>query len=317
MKKKIIILKPRLDIPFKKIDNVPEKKGKISNLRQFYYGFIYKIKKKYNSDENLIEIIEKPQWQFNKDFAKSLDFDEIYIPHHCFKTFDQKRELKNVNYYMQMVFPWLFQVDPEGWCADASVWPIMPAKETNGKIFNFYRKLAISGESKFIQPKRQNLIFNKKFILFLCQIPHDQTIKLHSDISVKDALLKTIEMSKDLKLQLVVKPHPVNIQSMEPLLTIVEEAIDDGKNVFLAKDANIHDLIDKSEAVFSVNSGGGMEALLHNKPVFCFGRADYASVSHFVEDKLEWDNRNKYIPDYPKFFEAYHNMMVNTGNINL
>ena len=317
MSKKIIILKPRLDIPFKKIENIPKKLGKISNLRQFYNGFIYKIQKKYSSENNDIKIIEKPQWQFNKDFVKSLDFDEIYIPHHCFKTFDQNMELKNVRYYMQMVFPWLFQVDPKGWCADASVWPIKPAKETNNKIFNFYCKLAMSGDSKFIQPKRQNYIINKKYILFLCQIPHDQTIKLHSKISVEDALLRTIQISKDLKLQLVVKPHPVNIQSMEPLLSIVANAIENGENIILAKDINIHDLISNSEAIFSVNSGGGMEALLHNKPVFCFGRADYASVSHFIEDKLQWEDRNRYIKDYPKFFEAYHNMMVNVGNLNL
>lgn len=317
MSKKIIILKPRLDIPFKKMEEIPKNKGKINNLRNFYLGFISVIKNKYQTLGYNVEIIEKPLWEFNKDFVGSLSFDEIFIPHHGVKTFDPNQELNGVNYYMQMVFPWLFQVDKLGWCADASVWPIKPANYTDGKIFNFYKKLALSGASKFLQPDRAKISFSHKFILFLCQIPHDQTIKLHSKVSVESALLKTIEISKKLKIKLIVKLHPVNLPSMEPIIKLIEKINHNGNDICVIEKANIHDLIESSVAVFSVNSGGGMEALLHNKPVFCFGRSDYASVSHFIEDDFNWSIKDKFINDYPNFFESYHNAMINVGNIKL
>lgn len=38
---------------------------------------------------------------------------------------------------------------------------------------------------------------------------------------------------------------------------------------------SIHELIPRSEAVFTVNSGVGSEALMYEKPVYLFGRADY------------------------------------------
>ena len=42
---------------------------------------------------------------------------------------------------------------------------------------------------------------------------------------------------------------------------------------------SIHSLIKKSQAVFTVNSGVGIESILHLKKVYTFGFADYASIS--------------------------------------
>ena len=319
MKEKIIILKPRLDVSFKYFGPISytstSNRKPIEPIRLYWGNFVNLIKFKYEKNNEVVEIIEKPLWQFSVDFVKKLNFKKIYIPHHSVETFDKKKELKNVLYYMQMVFPWLFQVDNLGWCASAQVWPIKPTKKSDGETFRKYQKLAFSGLSKFDQPIKKNIKFEESFILFLCQITNDQTIKLHSEISVKDALIKTLNFAKKINIQIIVKPHPLNPELMKPLGRIVLDRIKKGENILWARNINIHDLLENCEAVFTVNSGAGMEALLHKKPIFCYGRSDYASVSHYIlNDKINWSGRNKYIKNYENFFEAYINSMINVRN---
>ena len=304
----VVILKPRLDVTFKK-GAVPDKKGPIQPVRQHWANFVKVKVKEHKKKGDKVQIIEKPLWQFTPEFVNEINSDSVYVPHHEEKTFLCDTRSKQVLYYMQMVFPWMFQVDPKGWCADASVWPIQPAEKTNGRIFEALRKNALSGNSKFDQPEMQKLNLPEKFVFFPCQIPHDQTIKLHSDISVPEALEKTIEIAISLKMPLIVKPHPQNKVAMQPLLEIVKKH--HAKGIYWVDGINVHQLLSACEAVFTVNSGVGMEALLHWKPVYTFGRADYASVSHDMSKGcFNWEDREKYIEKIPAFFEAYVSNMT-------
>jgi capsule polysaccharide modification protein KpsS len=45
-------------------------------------------------------------------------------------------------------------------------------------------------------------------------------------------------------------------------------------------DVNIHEIIPHARAVVVVNSGTGMETLLHKRPVVTFGRCEYDCVSN-------------------------------------
>ena len=126
--KTVIILKPRLDSPFKNLGKIPKTKGPIIPIRKYYEDFVNATKLKHLKENDYVKIIEKPLWQFDREFVQNLNYDKIYIPHNCVYTFDKENTLSNVFYYMQMVFPWLFQVDNMGWCANASVWPIQPQK---------------------------------------------------------------------------------------------------------------------------------------------------------------------------------------------
>ena len=312
MSKKIVILKPRLDVTFKYFGPVAFERKPIEPIRLYWKNFIDLIKVEHEKNNEIVEVIEKPLWEFNINFVKKLNFEKIYIPHHSVETFDKQKELKGVSYYMQMVFPWLFQVDNLGWCASASNWPIKPLKNSNDETYKNYQKLAFSGLSKFDQPARKKIKFDQSFIVFLCQITNDETIRLHSDISVKDALIKTLDFAKTKNIQVIVKPHPLNRQNMKPLGRIVLDRINKGENILWARNINIHDLLENCEAVFTVNSGSGMEALLHKKPVYCYGRSEYASVSHYIlDDEINWPERKKYIRYYEDFFEAYVKSMIN------
>jgi hypothetical protein len=307
-KMKVILLKPRLDVTFGK-GEVPAKISPLQPIRKYWRDFIDQTSEIYTKKKYQVEVIEKPLWQFTVEFVDGLDANIIYIPHHDKMTFPCKSKNKKFYYYMQMVFPWLFQVDEIGWCAGASVWPIKPIKKYEKRIFNKLQKHNKSGKSKFPQPPIKNYSFGKDFIFFPCQIPHDRTITLHSQVTVEQALLKTIEISKKLNIPLLVKPHPANLNSMLPLLDIVKKNIKE--NVYWIHEMNINELLNSALAVFTVNSGVGMEAILHNKPVYTFGRAEYASVAHFLDStNINWIERDKYIKDYPAFMHAYISNMV-------
>ena len=197
-----------------------------------------------------------------------------------------------VYYYMQMVIPSIFSIDPIGWCASASNWPIDSSDWTNSittpDIFEHLAKRIDSNESKFKQPEIKGIILPDKFVLFPCQIPHDETIKYHSDVSVADSLdslIAAVLRSDDFSL--VVKGHPANLDAMKSLKEVFylhKKKLDASKvgRLLWIDQASIHELIQRSAAVFTVNSGVGLEALLHSKLVFTFGNADYSSASEKI-----------------------------------
>ena len=88
----------------------------------------------------------------------------------------------------------------------------------------------------------------------------------------------TIDVCQELGLQVIVKGHPVNPGSMVPLKKITNRY----DNAVWMENINIYDILPKAKAVVMVNSGTGMESLLHHKPVIMFGRAEYSCVAHQI-----------------------------------
>ncbi len=72
--------------------------------------------------------------------------------------------------------------------------------------------------------------------------------------------------------KVVVKRHPY-CASMSVQKKLEELATE---GLIVRNDGSIHDLIAHAERVFVVNSGVGLEALLHDKPVTVTGKCDYA-----------------------------------------
>jgi capsule polysaccharide modification protein KpsS len=179
------------------------------------------------------------------------------------------------------VFPWQFYIDSKGFAGGASRYPFDFDRGREIPPGSFYAQMqarAVTGESKFEQPPISEITIKSDapYVLFLCQIPHDETIKYHSDVRVWDALKYTLEATKELNMPLVVKGHPVNPGSMAPLHSLCMLY----KHVYWFDKINIHDLIPKAHAVVVVNSGTGMETLLHKRPIVTFGRCEYDCVSN-------------------------------------
>lgn len=291
---KVAILFPRLDVTFKE-GPVPEARGAIPEIRIHWQNMGNRLLQRHRTKGDQVEFIEKPLWQFTPEFVESLEADIVYIPHKSTDTFPVRDKI--VRYYMQSVFPWQFYIDSKGFAGGASCYPFLIDKNREVPHGSFYSQMqarAALGGSKFEQPPSQKLNLPEEFFFFPCQIPHDETIKYHSDVSVLDALLATCKATEKLNIPLIVKGHPVNPGSMAPLYQVATQF----KHVYWVDNISIHDLIPHAKAVIVVNSGTGMETLLHKTPIVTFGRCEYDCVSN----RATTDNIVDILKD-PKFDE--------------
>ena len=216
---------------------------------------------------------------------------------------------------MQMVIPDYFSVNKTGWLAGATYAPInYKDGDELADSFDVLSTRSKNNMSKFDQPKRMYADFPyRDYILFPCQLPHDETIQWHSKISVEQALHCVISYCEQRNKKLIVKGHPVNIASMEPLklLTVsssVTEYVEKG---------SIFDFIEYANLVCVVNSGTGFESILMNKPVVMFGNAEYDKVVNKA-------NLNNYMEvmasasydatQYRKFVNRWTTIMYNTDD---
>lgn len=267
---KALIIKPRLDIPFKDFgQSVPshiEKYETLSEIRKYWFDYVEILKKRHPYHD----VLESPLYKLDKNHIRDIgkNYSIVYVPHRQKIDFDCGH---NVRYYMQTVFPYLFTEDHLGWGASMSFCPV-DAKKVESDSFELLRKRFLKGKSKFRQPSLEWLK-DENYFLFLCQIPHDDTIKYHSDVSVEEALIHCIEVSKRVGKKLVVKGHPANPSSMERLRMIAKDCIWSDK-------ISLTSLIQKCDRVFTVNSGTGFEATLLEKPVISYGRAEYSRISY-------------------------------------
>lgn len=311
-----LILSPRLDVTFKE-GPVPIQRSPIPEIRTHWANFVSRIADLTNKQGHDVEILELPLWQFTPEMVIGKNPDLVYVPHKEKHSFELPSHIE-VLYYMQSVFPWIFYIDKQGYAGGASYYTrmdeLISIGNPNGWMFDNLRHLALLGVSKFKQPQRGSFdssVFGN-YLFFACQLPHDHTIKYHSDVSVEKALETTCEMANKLGLNLVVKGHPVNPGSMEGLKSICAKY----RNTIWVDDISIHDLIPNARAVVVVNSGVGMESLLYLKPVITFGRAEYDSLTF----KASSDGFNMMINSDPiidkirvrKFFDIWSQLTFDT-----
>jgi capsule polysaccharide modification protein KpsS len=216
---------------------------------------------------------------------------------------------------MQMVIPEYFSVNKKGWLAGATYAPLDPKDgDENTDSFDLLSARSKNNQSKFDQPKRMYQQFpHRDYILFPCQIPHDETIKYHSKISVEQALHSVICYCEQTNTKLIVKGHPVNPGSMEPLrlLTLSSSVTE------YHTEGSIFDYIEHAKLVCVVNSGTGFESILMNKPVVMFGDAEYDKVVN----KADLNNYMDVIAtasydatQYRKFVNRWTTIMYNSND---
>lgn len=308
--KKILLLAPRLDISFKynsAITKIPTQIGPTLYGKGEWGEFANLLEQEFRSRLNVVfERLDMALWQFSPKLLKKYEYDIVYVPHKEHHNFSIKD--KEVYYYMQTTFPWIFSVDTKGWAGGASVYPYSSLYKENidPKVFNDLRARALENKSKFSQPKYSDISLPENYVLFTCQIPHDETIKYHSKVSVGKALIWTCQATEKLGIPLVVKGHPINKDSMIGL----KQSCQNFKHVTYVDNLSIHQAISLSKCVVTVNSGTGMEALLHKKPVVTFGQAEYDCVTnHATKDNIIEVlenliyNENEVI----KFFDSWYN----------
>ena len=314
-KHKKVLLRPRLDIPFKKFGlftansfDQPIRK----HWRNFCDNFI-----RENPDAL---VVEAPVWMQNATIDKYFTDDcTIYVPH------AEKHVWKSKNptfFYMQTVFPWLFTVDELGWGGGAKfVKSFNPKDNYTDEFFNNLKTYLQKGGTKFKQPSKSTSLENlqEEFILVPLQIPNDAVIKYHADITCPqfvESLCKWAD--KPYRPKVVFKPHPVNPRAMQPLKDII---LKHKNTIYLDQPVHIHDAIKKSTAVYVINSGVGQEAMLLDKPVAAFGLAEYSNAvinGHLEKLDETWDRvQNIKTTEmkklYRKWYHWYNKNLINTN----
>lgn len=226
---------------------------------------------------------ERPLWQFDLQSlqATAKRYDRVYFPHKLRREFHIG---DNAFYYKNSPLRGYVTVDPNGWGASLSFLPIEPTQSSDAlATFRRLQQLVVRNESIFEQPAIAPLAAPRPYILFVCQLPHDETIRFHSSVSVETALAATIAYAEHRSLTLVVKGHPANPHAMAPLKALAETS----RRTVWVDTVSIHSCLTHADRVFLVNSGVGMEALLHEKPVVRFGHAEYDSIVPQVDPSVE------------------------------
>jgi hypothetical protein len=283
---KALLCHGRLDIPFKNFGGHVPTQADYSNLpaiRTHWARFYECMRDGLSSDIELDEAVV-PMWELNDDFFQTHaeHYDLVFVPHRQKIQFEHlgSNITDRMVFFMQTVFPERFTLDRQGWGANMSFLP-MPITECTEEQLAFYRQMQERIEtnvSKFDQPNQGRIHPKEHYdVLFVCQLPHDETIKYHSDISVELALTLTLEDAKSKGWTVLVKGHPINPASMEPLKKITKKY----SNAKWTEDISIHEAIKICDIVSMVNSGVGFEAMLHSKPIFTFGRSEYQNVVNF------------------------------------
>ena len=304
-----VLLKPRLDIPFKKFGISYKTNAPLPEIRTHWEAFANKV------DKDLT--IEMPRWMFNSTIESMLNPEaEILVPH--VEKHNWGGDHKGTSFYMQTVFPWLFTIDKLGWSGGLSVLDTYNSlDEYDETCYNKLRDYIKAGGSKFAQPDR-SVEVKEPYIFVPLQLPHDETIKYHSDISVEGYVEKLCEWAdSDPSNPIVVfKGHPINIESMVPLKKIIRKY----KRVQYHLDISIHKMIEAAEATYVINSGTGQEAMLHDASVVCFGRCEYeAAVINGDLDDLDktWqevkdDDKEKRKQLYRSWYYWYSTIVFDT-----
>ena len=309
---KVLILKPRLDIPFKSREANPPKSDKpLPAIRQHWDNFVEKKRTEHLAAGDEVILIEKPFLQITKEDVESIGADRAYVPHHQQNTFNGD---STCLYYMQTVFPWLFTIDKLGWGGGASFVDEDPSKKDFdfGNVFTTFQKRIEEGESKYIHDTIEYEHDGKPFIFCPLQIPHDKTIELHSNVRVEELAISLAEWSVNHDVNIIFKHHPAN----DSALLNIEREVKDFKRVkFLSANVNIHSILKHADACYTINSGVGLEAMLHEIPVVRFGDAEYnnASIKGDINNLTEtWNQMNAgknpgMVVKYMRFYDWYIN----------
>lgn len=323
---KTLLCHGRLDIPFKKlIDHIPPLDySNLPPIRQ-HWAKAYELIRKSFDPEDFDETVV-PMWELTDDFYRENhhQYDRIIVPHRQRLQFEHlEDEIRDkMVFLMQTVRPEYFTLDRNGWGANLSFLPVdnEPILDINyvpGRNGDLVRKIAfmddwrirfLKGISKFPQPP-SDIGHAKNFdILFVCQIPHDETIKYHSDVTVEETLKNVLDQAEQQGLSVLVKGHPVNPASMEPLKAITAPYL---KAKWASDALSIKDALTYCKAVALVNSGVGFEAMLMGKPIFSYGRSEYQNIVNY---KKTIDITGPSMIDYSPFLYKFFTKCLNTSN---
>lgn len=131
--------------------------------------------------------------------------------------------------------------------------------------------------SKYDQPASTEAL-PSIYVFIPLQIQSDPVVQF-ANIDVITLVTEAARVAKERGIHVVVKRHPFcNSAAIESLLAETVES----NPFFHVSNGNIHTLIEHSLSVIAVNSGVGLEALIHGKAVYGCGLSEWYPASHQI-----------------------------------
>jgi capsular polysaccharide export protein len=155
-------------------------------------------------------------------------------------------------------------------------------------------------DAQLLSLKAAELPTRKPYFLLVDQVPHDASIKFAgaSSQTFKEMLLYAQASSTGHNL--IVRSHPAAGRH-SPLVQAAKEC---GIPIIISPKMNPWPLIEDADAVFTVSSQLGFEALMAEKPVHCFGRSYYSEMGQTVDHFDQPTKTEKNIKSIAELFHA-------------
>jgi len=139
-------------------------------------------------------------------------------------------------------------------------------------------RVITANESKFAQPPRTNRPPRPGYVLLAMQVPGDTVLRL-SRADPLSFYRHVITETGRLGMRCVVKRHP---KCTTPAVTELLSDVAPLPHVEVRSDS-VNDLLPDAERVVVINSGVGLEALVHGRPTLTFGGCEYAPLTTCVQ----------------------------------
>lgn len=151
------------------------------------------------------------------------------------------------------------------------------------RLIDHYRsKFLERNESKYAQRDVEVKIEeadSRRFIFFPLQLNNDEVLNL-SSFSQVDVMRRLVDLSEAHKAKVVFKRHPhCRSKLIENALTWAS-----GHSHVQISDASVHQLIPAARSVVVLNSGVGLEALIHGAAVYGLAASEYRHLTKPVDD---------------------------------
>jgi hypothetical protein len=228
--------------------------------------------------------VELPAWEITPERVDAEGVDLALVAHRSNGDFHGQQT--PTWFFMQEYFRSVFVLDPRGWGAGSSVYPVDCAALPPAVLgaWDDYRAAFLQGRlhSKFSQADRdawpalvaRRELPEQPYIFVPIQIPDDRVIVDFSDVGMAEALQAALALATQEDCKLVVKAHPANRARTRELAACIDDP-----RVHWTQ-AHVHDALLHARGVVTVNSGVGFEALLANVPLVCLGRSEYDTTAH-------------------------------------
>lgn len=229
------------------------------------------------------EVVARPYRPFAEVLGRPDPAEGVYYAYHA-------RDIGPHAYCVKgAALPDLWYMDRggySGWCELARDAALQAASadhdlaRADAVIAAYRDRFRTENLSRYAQPARDTgMETNESFAVFYpLQVNDDEVLKLSrfAQFEVLEALANLAEREGR---GVVIKRHPLCRSAH------ISQALDDlaGRPWVTILDASVHDLIERSETVLVANSGVGLQALIHGKPVFSLAGSEYAHMTTPLE----------------------------------